>query len=159
MSEESGLEMLGPPSPDALAAYHVIHDSGVILSLGCSAAHLVPLYISGTPYELLLIDHATFNAVRGRLEAFHVAGGAVLQRVAAPIALSASSIAADGEAQAVISGIPDGAEISVRGAASVPWTPVIGTAVTLTSTEPGQMLVTVRLPPPYLEWRDVIHAV
>lgn len=133
---------------------------GVARTFGDAELQAIAAGYSQAVYDApVVVGHPKQDApAYGWLEGWYVAGGEALPRIAAAIHLSAMEIQADGMAEAVISGIPAGAVITISGALAVPWTPVEGTSVTLTCTEPGRLIITMRLPAPYLEWRGTIDA-
>jgi hypothetical protein len=75
------------------------------------------------------------------------------------MALSATSIAADGEAEVTLSGIPDGALLRTRGAATLPWTAITGGVASFTASVPGLVMIEVRCPAPHADWIGEFHAV
>lgn len=92
------------------------------------------------------------------LAALYVDGAGAHARLAPPITLSATSIAADGVAEAVIAGIPAGSVLTITGATAVDPAPIDDGEVFLTSTAVGALEVRLDCPPPYLRWEATVHA-
>lgn len=76
-----------------------------------------------------------------------------------PITLSPTTIAADGVAEAVISGVPAGSVLTITGATAVGPATIGDGEVRLTSTAVGQLRVRLDCPPPYLRWEATVDAV
>ena len=107
-----------------------------------------------------LEDEAAYIAVGASPFAFRLVDGAVVPRDAMPApTVSATTIAADGVAEAVITGLPEPCRVSVRGPANSTTIDVADGEIVLTSTVAGGIEVTVDAPPAYLAWRTIIHAV
>lgn len=85
-----------------------------------------------------------------------VVEGTVVSRAAMEPVVSATSIAADGLAECVITGLPNPCGVSLRGQPSVQ---VAGGSITLTSTEPGPIAVLITADPTHAPWEITIHAV
>tara|TARA_R110000751_G_scaffold307640_1_gene430334 strand:- start:22494 stop:22919 length:426 start_codon:yes stop_codon:yes gene_type:complete len=75
-----------------------------------------------------------------------------------PITLSATGIAADGVAEAVISGIPAGSVLTITGATEVDPATIDDGEVVLTSTAVGRLNVRLDCPAPYLRWEAAVDA-
>lgn len=89
---------------------------------------------------------------------WRVVDGAVVERAAMAPAVSAAAIAADGVAEAVISGLPDPCTVQVTGPAPVGPLEVTGGSLTLTATLPGAYRVRVSADPTHKPWDVTIHA-
>ena len=106
-----------------------------------------------------LEDEAAFNAVSASPAAFRLVDGAVVPRDAMPEpTVSATTIAADGVAEAVITGLPEPCRVLVRGPSNSTTLDVADGEIVLTSTVAGDIEVTVDASPAYLAWRTIIHA-
>jgi hypothetical protein len=90
--------------------------------------------------------------------AYRVADGDVLERDAIAATVSAETIAADGSAECTISGLPDPCRVMVTGAVQAGPLDVTGGTLTLTSTQPGDIRVSVTADPTHKAWEVTIHA-
>ncbi len=107
--------------------------------------------------ERVLVDPLGADTMRP-LHDWWFDGSAVQRRTTAPITISATEIIANGSDAVVVAGIPEAAVLTVRGAISVAPTSVSGGTVTLTTTTPGALRLSVRCAPPFLTWEATVHA-
>lgn len=147
-----------------LVCYFIWHRDGAIVGTGCCPAELAPPLVGpsinpGPPGATFASIPADVSQAMGDPDRWWWNGQDVVPRELSPVAISTNTIAADGLEEVTISGIPAGTEISISGALVVPWTPVEGGSVTLTSTEPGRLSIRLRMPPPYLDWRGTVNAI
>ena len=92
------------------------------------------------------------------LDAWRVVDGEVVERrIMTPI-VSTATIAADGIATAVLDNLPDTCTVTITGAVTAGPVEVTGGALTLTSTQPGAITVSVRADPTHKPWETTIHA-
>jgi hypothetical protein len=89
---------------------------------------------------------------------WRVVDGELVARLPVPVTVSAPVIAADGEDQCVLSGLPDPCTITVRGAVQAGPQEVTGGSLTLTSTAIGAITISVTADPVYKPWETTIHA-
>jgi hypothetical protein len=73
--------------------------------------------------------------------------------------VGATEIAADGRAEAVISGLPDPCMVQIRGPANMAPQTVSGGSITITSEDRGRITVIVTAEPGWLPWSTDINAV
>lgn len=88
----------------------------------------------------------------------YVAAGQVLPRAVMTPTISAPTIAADGLAECVITGLPDTCTVTITGAVTAGPVEVPGGSLTLTSTQPGEIKISVRADPFYKVWGTTIDA-
>lgn len=152
-------ETFGPQPPEATTVAWIDELEGDIRGYGsCPLADraLQAPPAGLTRHDVTLAEHAAVAAA----PRFHAwVGGAVVARSPPQIAISAATIAADGEEESEISGIPDGAMLRVSGAVSLSWTAITGGVATLTCSVPGRVVVELRCPAPWRDWVGMIHAV
>jgi hypothetical protein len=102
-------------------------------------------------------------ALPGGRQAFIAANyalaGAVVPRQTMTPAVSAATIAADGIAASVITGLPDPCTVTVSGVLAAGPSVVTGGSVTLTSDQPGDITIAVAAAPAWLPWSTVVHAI
>jgi hypothetical protein len=89
---------------------------------------------------------------------WRVVGGEVVPRATMTPAVSHATIAADGVDECSIADLPDPCIVAVSGAAFAAPTTVTGGTITLTSTSPGEIRISVRADPVYAPWSTTIHA-
>lgn len=94
----------------------------------------------------------------GRLDHYRVADGEVVERSTLTPAVSAPSFVADGEAECVLSSLPDPCTVTVRGAVSAGPLEVTGGSLTITSTTPGAITIQITADPVWKPWEGTIHA-
>lgn len=115
--------------------------------------------IAGTARDLLGVP-AEFGIVDGEHDSkeYRVVDGAVVERATIAATVSAETIAADGIAECVITGLPDPCRVIISGAATMAATQVTGGTLTLTSTQAGAIRVSGTADPTHKTWETVIHA-
>jgi hypothetical protein len=146
------------PEPPITVCY-VDHVEGRIIAFGhYSIGQPAP---ANPPVGVVRVEVSptALGSAQSQPDAYHVADDLIEPREACPVTLSASSFNADGEAELVLSEIPSGAHLRVRGAVSLPWTLVEGGEVTLTATAPGRLVLELRCQPPHRNWTGVANAV
>lgn len=89
---------------------------------------------------------------------WRVVDGALVERATMAPAVSATAIAADGLAEAVISGLPDPCTVRVAGPAPVGPLTVSGGTLTLTASQAGAYRVRVTADPTHAPWEGTIDA-
>lgn len=139
--------------------FAVVDPDGSVRGAGACAEEALPLQQATTPGgSIVPIDEELFRAIDADLEGFRLSDGAVIPRETMAPDVSATSIAADGVAEAVVAGLPQPCRVSIRGVAQ--WGPetVDDGEVVITSSLPGALEVRVEAPPSYRAWRTVIHA-
>ena len=94
----------------------------------------------------------------GRLDHYRVVDGQVVERPEMPVVVSAPSFAANGEAECVLSGLPDPCTVTVRGVVSAGPVEVVGGSLTLTSTAPGSIHIEITAHPVWKPWETTLHA-
>ena len=100
----------------------------------------------------------TEGPLDGPPDHFRVVAGEVVARAVMMPSVSATSIAADGEAACVIAGLPDPCSVVVVGAVSAGPVEVTGGELVLTSTVSGAIHVLVRDDPDHAPWEVSIDA-
>lgn len=90
--------------------------------------------------------------------AYRIVNGEPVERATMSPAISAATFAADGLAQCVISGLPDPCRVTITGAVQAGPVEVAGGTLTLTSTQPGAIRVSVTADPTHKAWEVTIHA-
>ena len=93
-----------------------------------------------------------------RLDHYRVVDGEVVERPDMPVTLSATTIAADGEDECVLSGLPDPCTVIGHGAVSAGPVEVTGGSLTLTSTAAGTITVSIMADPVWKPWEATLHA-
>jgi hypothetical protein len=94
-----------------------------------------------------------------RLDYYRVVDGHVVERPGMPVDLSTTSIAADGAAECVLSGLPDPCTVTITGAVHAGALEVTGGSLIITSTAPGAITISVAANPVWKPWEGVIDAV
>lgn len=94
----------------------------------------------------------------GPQTAWRVVQGEVVPRAVMAPRVSAERIAADGEAECVISGLPVPCVVAIGGAVEAGPLDVTDGVLVLTSTVPGAILLRISAEPDYQPWEGVIHA-
>jgi hypothetical protein len=89
---------------------------------------------------------------------YWVDGGEAVARLTMAVAVSADTIAADGVAECVLSGLPDPCTVTVRGAVTAGPVEVTGGSLTITSTALGAISVSINADPVWKPWGGVINA-
>ena len=89
---------------------------------------------------------------------FRVVNGEVVERDNMAPTVSTATIAADGTATTVLGDLPDPCTVTITGAVTAGPVEVAGGALTLTSTQPGEIKVAVRADPTHKAWETTIHA-
>lgn len=89
---------------------------------------------------------------------WRVVNGAVVERAAIAAVVSGETIAADGIAECLITGLPNPCSVTIAGAAEVAPAEVAGGTLALTSTQPGAITIRVTADPTHKPWETVIHA-
>jgi hypothetical protein len=90
--------------------------------------------------------------------AYRIVNGAAVERATMTPAISAATFPADGIAQCVISGLPAPCRVRITGAVQAGPIEAAGGTLTLTSTQPGAIRVSVTADPVYKTWETTIHA-
>lgn len=116
--------------------------------------------IAGTSRDLLGVPEE-FGIVDGEHDGkeYRVVDGAVVERATIAATVSAETIAADGVAECVITGLPDPCSVTISGAVQAEPAVVAGGTLTLTSTQAGDIRVGVTADPTHKPWETVINAV
>jgi len=89
---------------------------------------------------------------------YRVVDGGIVERDGMDVALSATTIAADGVAECVLSGLPDPCTVTITGAVLAGPLTITGGSLTLTSTTPGAIAIRVTADPAWKPWEATIHA-
>lgn len=89
---------------------------------------------------------------------YHVVAGEVLPRATMAPAISTPTIAADGLAECLLGDLPAPCVVTITGAVTAGPVEVTGGSLTLTSTQPGAITVSVRADPTHKPWETTIHA-
>lgn len=152
-------EGMGPPPPDTLQVAWLEELDGEIV--GCGYCPLSDREMQVTPsgatrHDITMEQHTQVSLGFRR---FAWVEGAVVARSAVAITLSATTIAADGEEELEVTGIPEGARLRVSGAVSLPWTVITGGEVVLTASVPGRVMLELRCPAPHADWLGGFDAV
>lgn len=152
-------EILGPPAPPPGPATFLVYRvaTGVVIGRRFNDPALVRIGL--LPGEEVFEVEPGSPAAIGQLETFFVESGDVLVRGEPEITVSAPSFAADGAAECEISGIPDGAIATIRGAVTAGPVEIDDGAIVLTSTSPGPITITLDCPPPWRRWEGRVDAV
>jgi hypothetical protein len=90
--------------------------------------------------------------------AHRIVGGEAVERDEMTPIVSTETIAADGSAQCVITGLPEPCRVTITGAVQAGPVEVSGGTLTLTSTQPGAIRVAVTADPACKAWEVIIHA-
>jgi hypothetical protein len=98
------------------------------------------------------------SAPINRLDEWRVVDGVLVERPSINPIMSSTTIPANGVSECVIAGLPDPCRVIVRGPVSAGPIEIIGGTLTLTSTEPGEIRISVRADPIYKPWEAIIHA-
>lgn len=142
----------------ALAFYVIADPLGVINGWGkCLEADIL-LQDPPTGIAVRVDDQDLWAAAAHFPHRYRVTGGLVVPRLSMTPAVSTAEIAADGLAECVITGLPDGAQLAISGAVSGTGT-VGADPIVITSTVPGALRIRARLDPSHLAWETTIHAV
>jgi hypothetical protein len=143
-----------------MMAFFAICDAlgGVRGAGSCAAETLgyqVPLIPGGS---IAVVGAGTHDAILANIGGYRLLNGVVVARDAMALAVSSTTITADGVDEATITGLPDPCSVTISGAVS--WGPgdVTGGSLTLTATTPGAINVTVASEPQYSSETVVIHA-
>lgn len=135
----------------------LLHDArGVINGVYCSSTGEAPraLILGQSVGPVVANDHpAALDPV-----AYRIANGEAVERAAIAATVSADTIAADGIAECVIAGLPDPCRVMISGAVLAGPAVVAGGTLTLTSTQPGVIRVSVTADPTHKAWETIIHA-
>lgn len=90
--------------------------------------------------------------------AYRIVDGEVVERGTIAATVSANTMAADGIAECTIAGLPDPCRVMISGAVLAGPAVVAGGTLTLTSTQPGAIRVSVTAEPTHKAWETIIHA-
>ncbi len=105
------------------------------------------------------VDEATYEAIGNPGNQSHrVVGEKVVPRLLMPVLINTAIIPADGETKAHITGIPEGAMLTISGA--VKWGPgeIAGGNVDLSSRVAGVIRIQLDRSPHFRPWSATIHA-
>jgi len=144
------------PSPHMPMAC-VWHIGGKIVAFGHAPISDYDRQSGPDGAEREVIPLATFAAMSSP-EAWCWDGAAVVPRQSSSIAASTASIRANGVDEVAITGIPAGSRLRLSGAITLPDTPLDDDHLSLTTTQPGRLMVRIICPPPYLNWEHAIDA-
>ncbi len=129
----------------------------MIYSIYETATGLIKSVVEGMEFTVLAPEGHSLLVGRYSPGEYYVVDGEAVERAAMTPSISVSEIAADGVDECVISGLPDPCRVQVNGAFY--WLgEVAGGSLTITSTEPGTLSVTVLNNPTHKPWKTTIHA-
>lgn len=151
-------EPFGPGAPGYLPVFWLLHEAGAIVGHGHCALADLDLQEVAAGRQRILLERQAYAAMVVDPGLFHVDVDALAERVASPIELAGAAIAADGEDEATITGIPAGSRLRVTGAVTLAWTAIDDGEAVLTCATPGTLRVRVESPPPYMHWEGIVHA-
>ncbi len=119
-----------------------------------------PYLLNGQPAGSVVVLIAEFpDSVDGLTQRWYADNGVLRSRVPIAVAVSATSIAANGVAEADITGLPTpSCFCTISGAVSVPRFEITDGTLALTSNVVGNILVSITAPPPWLAWSTTIVA-
>ncbi len=144
--------------------YLICAADGSILQVGHNDdeafALVSPYLLNGLPAGSVVIQIAEFpDSTEGLTLRWYVDNSIVRSRVPIAAAVSATSIAADGIAEADITGLPTpSCFCTISGAVTVPRFEITDGTLALTSNVVGSILVSITAPPPWLAWSVTISA-
>ena len=135
--------------------HYVIYDPAtgtVVSTIASSIEQTNPVqYAPG----LAFVPH---DAEISGFDRWRVVDGTLIERATMTPTVSAATIAADGIATATITGLPDPCVVSIAGAVTAGPVQVTGGALTLASTQPGEIRIAVRADPTHKPWETTVHA-
>jgi hypothetical protein len=139
--------------------YFVVYDAatgalGYQASTTMSAEMAVLHWPRGEAQDLALIEGPLVQPLRH----YRVSEGKVVERSDPAITFSVPSFAADGVAECVLSGLPDPCTVTITGAVSAGPLEVTGGSLTITSTTPGAITISITANPVWKPWEGVINA-
>jgi hypothetical protein len=111
----------------------------------------------GTIMPLVLIPAAPSD-ILSYLAENCVVESQIVPKVSMGLSVSTTSFAANGTAEATISGVPVGALATISGAVSAGPEAITDGTLTLTSNVAGSILVTISAPPMYFDWSITLNA-
>lgn len=98
------------------------------------------------------------EALTPPLHHWRVAGGTVVPRAVMPVLVSTPGIAADGDNECALTGLPDPCTVTITGAVSAGPMDITGGSLILTSTAPGAIIIAITADPIWKPWESTIHA-
>ena len=88
----------------------------------------------------------------------YIHGGAVTARIAMSLTVSTTSFPADGTSEATITGIPNGASVTISGAVTAGPETITDGELIVTSTTSGAIQVSITMRPAYQDWSTTLNA-
>lgn len=131
---------------------------GTIIGRGfCPSADL-PAQVPLPGQSIVEISEADYARLAEPFD-YRLLDGAVVERdqVISPT-ISKPEIVADGQDECVITGLPDPCTVRIAGAVTWGPGPVAGGSLTLTSTVPGEIRLTITCDPTHKPWTGVVNA-
>ena len=137
--------------------YVVTNADGVIVQWGRAPEGSPALAYAPDGGATVEVSAPTLASVNSDHQGFRWNGSAIVARTVIEAEISAPTIVANGVAASVITGLPEEATVRLRGAVNAEPA-VVGGAVTVTSTTPGEITIHVVANPTHKPWKGKVTA-